>query len=266
MSGRAARMSVIWSVSIVACMVFHGILSWPATLQAQTITGTVQTAGKPVVGATVRLLELDRTEHTGSQGQFTFSDVPKGVYRVYVGVTGYASVTDTVKVMSDIARISIDLRESAIRLKEVVVSASPTARISDEQYQSTASKSLVEFQNSRGATFAEKISDLPGVAVRSLGSAPSRPILRGLGDNEVLILENGLRMGDIATYDPAHATPIDALSVAQIDVVRGPATVLYGPNTIGGLVNVITDIVPTPSDHRMSGMAALEGNGVSNEY
>jgi len=118
-------MSAIWSVSIVACMVFHGILSWPATLQAQTITGTVQTAGKPVVGATVRLLELDRIEHTGAQGQFTFSDVPKGTYRVYVGVTGYASVTDTVKVMSDIARISIDLRESAIHLKEV--NAAPIA-------------------------------------------------------------------------------------------------------------------------------------------
>ena len=263
MSGRVARMSAIWSVPIAACMVFHGILLWPATLQAQTISGTVQTSGKPVVGATVRLLELDRIEHSGAQGQFAFSDVPKGIYRVYVGVTGYASVTDTVKVMSNIARISIDLRESAIQLKEVVVSASPTARISDEQYQSTASKSLVEFQNSPGATFAEKISDLPGVAVRSLGSAPSRPILRGLGDNEVLVLENGLRMGDLATFDPAHATPIEAIGISQIDVVRGPATILYGPSTIGGIVNVITDIVPTVSDHPISGTAAIEGNTVS---
>ena len=256
-------MSAIWSVSIAGCLVFQGLLSWPATLQAQTVTGTVEAAGRPVVGATVRLLELDRIEHTGAQGQFTFPDVPKGVYRVYVGVTGYASVTDTVKVMSDIARISIDLRESAIHLKEVVVSASPTARISDEQYQSTASKSLVEFQNSSGATFAEKISDLPGVAVRSLGSAPSRPILRGLGDNEVLILENGLRMGDLATFDPAHATPIEAIGISQIDVVRGPATILYGPSTIGGVVNVITDIVPSVSDHPISGTAAIEGNTVS---
>src|SRR6266550_3953831 len=265
MSGRAPRMSVSWSASIVACVVFHWILSWPATLEAQTITGTVQTAGKPIVGATVRLLELNRIEHTGGQGQFTFSDVPKGTYRVYVGVTGYASVIDTVKVMGDIARISIDLRESAIHLKEVVVSASPTARISGEQYQSTASKSLVEFQNSSGATFAEKVSDLPGVAVRSLGSAPSRPILRGLGDNEVLILEYGLRMGDLARLDAAHPIPIDTIGVSQIDVVRGPATIRYGPSTIGGLVNVITDIVPSVSDHPISGAATVEGNTVSGE-
>jgi iron complex outermembrane receptor protein len=104
------------------------------------------------------------------------------------------------------------------------------------------------------------------VAVRGNGSAPSRPILRGLGDNEVLVLENGLRMGDIATYDPAHATPIDAMSIAQIDVVRGPASILYGPNTIGGLVNIITNLVPTASDHPVSGTAAMEGNTVSSEY
>ncbi|GAC1415927.1 MAG: TonB-dependent receptor [Gemmatimonadaceae bacterium] len=258
-------MSAIPSLSIAICVVFSSSLALPASLRAQTITGTVQSAGKPVVGATVRLLELDRIEHTGAEGQFTFSGVPRGVYRVFVGLSAYAPATDTVKVTSDTARLSFDLKESAVHLKEVVVSASPTARTSDEQYQSTASKSEVEFQNSPGTSFAEKISDLPGVSVRSNGSAPSRPVLRGLGDNEVLVLENGLRMGDLATFDPAHATPIEAISIAQIDVVRGPVAILYGPSTIGGLVNVITDIVPGVSDHQISGTAALEGNTVSGE-
>ena len=246
-------------------MFFVALLVLPASLDAQTISGTVQTAGKPIVGATVRLLELDGIERTGAEGQFAFGNVPAGVYRVYVGVTGYASATDTIRVAGGIARLSFDLEESAIKLKEIVVSASPTARISDEQYQSTASKSLVEFQNSSGATFAEKISDLPGVAVRSLGSAPSRPVLRGLGDNEVLVLENGLRMGDLATFDPAHGTPIEAIGVSQIDVVRGPATILYGPSTIGGIVNIITEIVPSVSDHPVSGTAAVEANTVNGE-
>ena len=232
---------------------------------AQTLTGTVYGGGRPIVGATVRLLEVDRVTHTGAHGEFTFSDVPRGSYRVFAGVTGYAPSTNTVNVTGDNARTSFDLRESAFELKDVVVSASPTARLSGEQYQSTASKSLVEFQNSPGTSYAEKISDLPGVAVRSMGSAPSRPILRGLGDNEVLVLENGLRMGDLATFDPAHATPITAIGITQVDVVRGPATILYGPSTIGGVVNVITDIVPSVSDHPMSGTAAIEGNTVSGE-
>ena len=144
------------SISIKARVILTSLLLSGTALSAQSIAGTVQTAGKPIVGATVRLLELDRIEHTGAEGQFAFSNVPAGVYRVYVGVTGYASATDTIRVRSGTARVSFNLRESAIHLKEVVVSASPTARTSDEQYQSTASKSLVEFQNSPGTKLRRK--------------------------------------------------------------------------------------------------------------
>jgi iron complex outermembrane receptor protein len=240
-------------------------VSFAATAPAQTITGSVRGGQGPIVGATVRLLELDRVARTGAQGEFSFSDVPRGTYRIFAGVTGFASAIDTVNVTGNVARVAFNLAESAIHLKEVVVSASPTARTSDEQYQSTASKSQLELLQSAGTSFAERISDLPGVSARSNGSAPARPILRGLGDNEVLVLENGLRMGDLATIDPAHATPIEAIGITQIDVVRGPASILYGSSTIGGFVNVITDIVPSVSDHPLSGTAALEGNTVSGQ-
>ncbi len=232
---------------------------------AQVVTGVVRSGGQPVVGATVRLLELDRVQLTGAKGRFRFRDVPKGTYRLFVGLIGYASATDTIQVTSDTTRASFDLSVSAIPLERVVVTGSPTARPANEQYTPAEAMSLVSLHDAGGVSFAQKISNLPGVSVRGNGSAPSRPILRGLSDNEVLVLENGLRMGDIATYDPAHATPIDAMSIQEIDVVRGPAAVLYGPNTIGGLVNVVTNLVPMASDHPISGNAALEANSVSNE-
>ena len=233
---------------------------------AQAIAGTVASDGHPVVGAFVRLLELDRAEITGARGEFRFADVPTGTYRIFVEMLGYASATDTVRVARATAVVSFDLTASAIPLREIVVSASPMARAASELYQPAESRSRIAFDNSPGTSFAEKISDLPGVSVRGNGSAPSRPILRGLGDNEVLVLENGLRMGDIATYDPAHATPIDALGIAQIDVVRGPATILYGPNTIGGVVNVITNLVPAVADRPLSGSVVMEGNSVNDEF
>jgi iron complex outermembrane receptor protein len=233
---------------------------------AQAIAGTVSSEGHPVVGAFVRLLQLDRAEITGARGEFRFADVPTGTYRIFVEMLGYASATDTVLVARTTAAVSFDLTPSAIPLREIVVSASPMARAASELYQPAESRSRIAFDNSPGTSFAEKISDLPGVSVRGNGSAPSRPILRGLGDNEVLVLENGLRMGDIATYDPAHATPIDALGIAQIDVVRGPATILYGPNTIGGVVNVITNLVPAVADRPLSGSVVMEGNSVNDEF
>ena len=233
---------------------------------AQTISGVVQGADKPVVGATVRLLELDRVQRTGAHGEFSFTGVPKGSYTLFAGADGYAGASKAIDVTGASGTVTFDLKLSAVALRAVVVSASPMPRASTDEYQSVDSKSEVDLLNTAGTSFAEKLSDLPGVTVRGNGSAPSRPILRGLTDNEVLIVENGLRMGDIATYDPAHATPLEALGIAQVDVVRGPAAILYGPNTLGGLVNVITNIVPAVADHPLSGTVNVEGNSVSSEY
>ena len=258
-------MMLVESRTIARVVAVVALLAGSSALEAQSITGSVSSPSGAVAGATVRLLELERVVRTGASGHFTFGDVPNGTYRVFTAAQGFASVTDTVRVSGATTTIAVTLRESPTRLADVVVSASPTAGLTSEQYQSTASKTRADLLASPGTTFAEKISDLPGVAMRGLGSAPNRPILRGLGDNEVLVLEDGLRMGDIATYDPAHATPVDAMEISQIDVVRGPATILYGPSTIGGIVNVITDIVPDVTDRRVSGLVSAEGSTGANQ-
>lgn len=254
------------SVRFLATACLVALATSAATAQAPAISGAIKGADGPLVGVTVRLLELDRLVRSGSEGRYTFVNLPPGTYTVYAGLHGYGALTRAVTVARGTATLDFDLRESALPLTEVVVSASPAARTADQLYQSVASKGMIEFQNSGGSSFAEKLGDLPGVSVRLNGSAAARPVLRGLGDNEVLVLENGMRMGDLATFDPAHATPIASASITQVDVVRGPATILYGPNTIGGLVNVITNLIPTASDHPMSGLVTSEFNGGNDGY
>ena len=230
------------------------------------IHGTVESGGKPVAEATVRLLQLDRATFSDANGEFTFSDVPNGTYDVFVRVIGYASASSKVTVDGKQVATAFTLRESAIEGEEVIVSASPYARPEDEEYQSSESKSMVELHDSPGSSFAEKVSDLPGIEVRYNGSAPSRPMIRGLSDNEVLVLENGLRTGDVSTYDPAHAVPIEPMSISRIEVVRGPACIMYGPNTVGGLINAITNTIPIASSSPYSGTVSLSGNSASDEY
>jgi len=255
--------SMLWKNTFVMTAL---TLVFATVANAGTLHGLVKGGGSAIVGATIRLLELDRATRTDEQGEFIFKDVPNGTYQIFVREIGYASATNTVEVTDNTAETSFSLQESAIESEEVVVSASPYARTADNLYQSAESKSMVEFHDSPGSNFAEKISDLPGVAVRGNGSAPNRPILRGLSDNRVLILENGLRTGDISTYDPAHATPIEAEAISQIDVVRGPASIIYGPSTIGGLVNIITNTIPSSSTRPFSGQFSAAGNTVSDEY
>ena len=121
---------------------------------AQAVSGTVRGADKPVVGATVRLLELDRVQHTGANGSFSFSGVPKGTYTVFASASGFASASKTIEVTGSGATATFDLKASAVALREIVVSASPTPRSTTDEYQSVDSKSQVDFLNSTGTSFA----------------------------------------------------------------------------------------------------------------
>jgi len=254
------RLHATWIVVAAA------LLAWAPASRAFTLSGTVLSGGKPIAGVRVRMLELDRSGLTAENGAFRFLNVPQGSYNINASLIGYASTTQRVEIKDADTTLSVELQARAIPMEGIVVSGSPYPRAADEQYQSVASRSQVPLMNSPGASFADKLSDLPGVAVRANGSAPNRPVLRGLSDNRVLVLENGLRMGDLATFDPAHATPIEAVGISEVDVVRGPATVLYGPSTIGGLVNVRSSVVPTVSSKRLTGTAAVEGSSGSDQY
>ena len=81
--------------------------------------------------------------------------------------------------------------------------------------------------------------------MREFGPGPARPIIRGLDGDRVSVLEDGQRMGDLSSQSGDHAVPTNPAAARKIEVVRGPATLLYGANAIGGLVNVITDSIPT---------------------
>src|ERR1019366_7675704 len=124
-----------------------------ALAQAQSITGTVESAKKPVVGATVQLLELDRVQRTGARGEFEFTNLPKGRYTLFVGARGYAAESRTIELTGAATTAALDLKLSAVALRKIVVSASPTPRATTDEYQSVDSKSQVDFLNSSGMNF-----------------------------------------------------------------------------------------------------------------
>ena len=89
-------------------------------------------------------------------------------------------------------------------------------------------------------TVGEALQNEPGIANRSFGPGTSRPIIRGFDGDRVLILEDGVRTGDLSSQSGDHGVTIDPNGAERIEIVRGPATLLYGSNAVGGLVNVIT--------------------------
>src|SRR5688500_516496 len=94
--------------------------------------------------------------------------------------------------------------------------------------------------------------------MRAFGAAPARPVIRGLDGDRVVVLEDGQRMGDLSSQSGDHGIPVNPASAEKIEVVRGPATLLYGSNAIGGLVNVITNQIPSSPFTGATGEATFD--------
>ncbi|MEZ5285725.1 MAG: TonB-dependent receptor [Vicinamibacterales bacterium] len=126
-----------------------------------------------------------------------------------------------------------------------VVSVSPNPRPQFESYQPTSVLTGQDLTRQLEATVAGTLQSEPGVAMRAFGAAPARPVIRGLDGDRVVMLEDGQRTGDISSQSGDHGVPVNPAAAQKVEVVRGPATLLYGANAIGGLVNIISDQIPT---------------------
>ena len=126
----------------------------------------------------------------------------------------------------------------------IIITASP---LSDPNYLSTIVDSVDrnEIVKQGGSNLADALANEPGVTGTSFASGASRPVIRGFDANRVRILENGIGSFDVSDVGPDHGVPIDPLSAQQIEVVRGAATLRYGSQAIGGVVNAINNRVPT---------------------
>jgi iron complex outermembrane recepter protein len=105
------------------------------------------------------------------------------------------------------------------------------------------------------ATLGETLAQLPGVSSSYFGPTASRPIIRGLDGERIRILENGAASTDAASLSPDHAVPIDPIAVSKIEVLRGPAALLYGSNAAGGVVNALSDRIPRSAELGNAAMA-----------
>ena len=129
----------------------------------------------------------------------------------------------------------------------IVVTASPLGLTVDETIVGTTVVGKEDLARYFQTTVAETISRVPGVSSTYFGPAASRPIIRGLGDDRVRVLNNGIGSIDASVASPDHAVSIDPASADQIEIIRGPATLLYGSSAAGGVVNIISGQIPTTS-------------------
>lgn len=262
-----ARPFMAAAATIVALLALLVASPTPAAAQQTgAVTGRVVDAlDVPAAGVAVRLVGTTRTDVTGTDGAFVFDSLSAGEYVVQVDDERFGAGLERVR-LTEGQRVRVEITLSPLFEIDPLVVTAGAARSEDELFQAAQSLSGRELRQRVDVSLGETVANEPGVNASYFGPASSRPIIRGLGGDRVRIMEAGIGTGDASNTSPDHAVSLEPQSAERIEVVRGPATLLYGSSAIGGVVNVIDGRIPRARPTSpFSGEIRGIGNSVSDE-
>lgn len=251
------------AVAALAVVASHAAAQVP--LHEGEIAGVVRSSegGAPLAGAAVVLVGSGRAVITHADGRFHIRVPETGSPVLRVERLGYRSVNLDVADMDRTEVLVITLEPAAVDIAGLVVTGSITERGADETLHPVNVLTGEELQRRLKETLAATLASEPGLTSISMGPATARPVIRGMSGDRVLILEDGQRVGDVSNSGSDHATGTDASTARRVEVVRGPAALMYGSNALGGVVNVIRDEIPADEVHHLHGTATLQTRTVN---
>jgi iron complex outermembrane receptor protein len=217
--------------------------------------------GQSLPGATVQIIELNNAGQTNGDGLIEFKSIATGTYTLKVSFIGFQTHELLIKHPSD-SLLVIEMKPALIQSEDIIVTGSPLGK--NIQYQPAQALNGEMLQQRAAPSLGEILDGSPGVTTRSFGSAPARPVIRGFDGDRILVMQNGERMGDLSGTAVDHAVALDPLSLDRVEVIRGPASLLYGSSAIGGVVNMFSNDMPREWEQGTSASMATHVATVNN--
>ena len=202
---------------------------------------TFMDGGQPVHGAVVLVVGPGLVALTGDRGEFEIESVLPGTYEILAQREHLTARRQTVTIRADETIVVDFALELSPVHEEVTVTATPGGGTTTfEAFNAITTLDSFELSTGIAGTLGDALENQPGVAKRSFGPGSSRPIIRGFDGDRVLMMEDGIGTGDLASQSGDHGVTTDPNGLERIEVVRGPATLLYGSNAVGGVINAVT--------------------------
>ncbi len=230
--------------------------------QLNTFSGQIiDHDGIPVTNAKVRIVGYDIIKTTDEGGLFQFNGAKEINYTIDVEINSNLTRKKNITFSLDITTL-IEIKRSKIEIIKVTASASDKGIL--EMAIPVTVLSGEELINKRSSNLGETLAQEPGVSVSSYGSGAGRPVIRGLSGNRVSVLQNGLSTLDASSTSPDHAVSSEPLLADQIEILKGPVTLLYGGGAIGGVINVVDNRIPEKSpENGLEGAVELRYDSAS---
>lgn len=205
----------------------------------------LNTSNEPMQGAHVYLQETEEQTLTSAEGKFHFSGLKSGNYRLHVSYVGYQCIHPyKLAIVDEDVAVSVIMEPVGQDLSEVIVAADyKNASRNTAQTVVTASERFI--RENRGSSLMTSLEKLPGVQAMSIGQGLSKPMIRGLSFNRVAVSENNIKM-EGQQWGADHGLEIDQFSVEQIEIIKGPSSLRFGSDALGGVVQIKPHALAAP--------------------
>jgi len=241
------------------------IIAEAAAGQTVRLTGRVlDNSGHPAGGATVTIYPAAKTTVTNAAGYFSFSGLPQSRQSITVHFTGHHPYTLDITIQEKLAALpDITLLPLTRELREVVVSESYAARRRRESSLQIEAVNSDYIKRNLGGSLMQSLERLPGVKTIGIGSGNSKPLIRGLGFNQVVVVDNGIKH-EGQQWGADHGLEIDQFAVNRLEIIKGPASFMYGSDAIAGTIDIRP--APLPAQDTLAGSLDLSGRSNNSQY
>lgn len=235
------------------------LLALPSMYAQNTITGQVTdyTVSQPIAFATIYLPQLEKGTTTDENGHFTITNLPQGSYTIVVSFVGYKTFSKTISLpLKD--TLNISLTASAIEMEEVIIST-PFHKLQSENVMKVERANVKTLKRKGAVTLSQGLTDIAGVESITTGAGIGKPVIRGLSANRVLVYTQGVRLEN-QQFGSEHGLGISDAGIESVEVIKGPSSLLYGSDALGGVLYLNPEKFANPNESQ----ANIAGNYFSN--
>ncbi len=231
----------------------------PIAMGQNNITGIVTDAetGEGLPFVNIYFPQLEKGTTTDFDGNFNIENLPSGLYSLVYSFVGYGTKSMNL-VIPTTDTISLTLSSSAIEMEAVIIST-PFHKLQSDNVMKVERQTIKELKASGAVTLGEGISNIAGVEGVSTGLGITKPVIRGLSSNRVLVYTQGVRLEN-QQFGDEHGLGLSDAGVESVEVIKGPASLLYGSDALGGVLY----INPEKFAHQNSSNADFGGTYFTN--
>jgi iron complex outermembrane recepter protein len=216
--------------------IFALVVSCTALMQAQnTVSGTITDSNnKALSGVSIYIQELQKGTVSKADGTYNLSNLPKGTVTISYVLVGYGTQYKTYTGNQKQTTINVQLATSIFEMDEVIVSTAFN-KLQSQNVMKVAHETMKNLSRKGTSTLIEGLATIPGVSQVSTGASIGKPVIRGLSGNRVLVYSQGVRVEN-QQFGDEHGLGLNDAGVESVEVIKGPASLLYGSDALGGVL------------------------------